>query len=126
MTTGREEIREAVIGYVLIGGLVVSVAVILLGLFGYLVQSGSSSLEYTANWQMTGPDFFSYLWNLVVSLSLRQAPTQTMALGIVLLMLTSYVRVFATALLFAVSRNLKYSVISLFVFLLLTLTLVTH
>jgi uncharacterized membrane protein len=126
LTGTHREIPEAEIGYVLIAGLTVSVAVILIGILGYAVQSGGSSIEYTAGWQMTGPDFFAYLWNLLVSLSLSQSPVATMSLGVVLLMLTSYVRVLATAVVFAFSKSAKYTLISLLVFLLLTLTLVTH
>lgn len=80
-------------------------------------------LQYTAKWQMTGRDFFSYLWNLLVPFSLSQSPVATMALGVVFLMLTSYIRVFATAIYFGFSRNTKYFAISSFVFVLLTLTL---
>jgi uncharacterized membrane protein len=126
LTETHKEISEAGIGYVLIGGLVISVAVILIGILGYVVQSGGASLEYTAKWQMTGPDFFVYLWNILVSLSTTESPAATMSLGVVLLMLTSYVRVFATAVVFAFSNSMKYTFISLLVFLLLTLTLLTH
>ncbi len=124
--TRQEEVPENEIGYVLIGGLILSVAITTLGIVGYYVQSGGFGFDYTTQWQMKGTDFFSYTSGLLSSLLIGQAPVAMMALGIVLLMLTSYARVLTTMILFAFSKNLKYTIISLLVFLILTVTLLTH
>jgi uncharacterized membrane protein len=49
-----------------------------------------------------------------------------MALGVVFLMLTSYARVFTTVLHFAFAENLKYTLISLFLFAVLTVALLAY
>jgi uncharacterized membrane protein len=120
------EVPESIISYVLIGGLIASVAIEAIGILAYYVQSGGFSSEFTPQWQVTGPNFFAYTSHLLESVLSVQAPTAVMALGVVLLMLTSYSRVFGTLLYFAFAKNLKYSVISLFLFVVLTLTLLVH
>jgi uncharacterized membrane protein len=49
-----------------------------------------------------------------------------MALGLVLLMLTPYLRVVASAVYFAFSRNYKYVAITLIVLAMLTASLIAH
>lgn len=107
-------------------GLLLSVGVEVLGILAYYGQSGGFALDYGSQWQVSGPNFFAYASNLFLSVPTIQAPTMIMALGIVLLMLTSYARVFVTLLHFGSSRNLKYALISVILFLLLTLTLLAH
>ncbi|MDV3293839.1 MAG: DUF1634 domain-containing protein, partial [Nitrososphaerales archaeon] len=92
--TGQEEVSEKAIGYILAGGLVLSVAITALGIVSYYVQSGGFGFNYTPEWQMKGANFFLYASALLDSLLTTQAPATLMALGIVLLMLTSYARVF--------------------------------
>lgn len=125
MSTKRE-VPESVIAYVLIGGLVLSVSVEVLGIALYYQQSGGFGFDYAASWQVTGPNFFLYVKDLLVSMTSVQAPMAVMALGIVLLMLTSYACVFATFIYFGSARNLKYALVSAVLFLLLTLTLLVH
>lgn len=126
MTENTGRIPESVVGYVLIGGLVLSVAVEVIGILAYYTESGGFAYQYTPQWQMTGSNFFVYFFSLVGSMGAVPDPIAIMALGVVLLMLTSYARVFATLLHFAFVRNFKYAMISLFVFLVLTITLLAH
>lgn len=117
---------ESVIGYVLIGGLIVSILAETLGIATYYAQSGGFNFDFSSQWQMAGPDFFSYSYELLGSAGIFEAPIALMALGVVLLMLTSYLRVFATMLHFAFARNWRYTGISLFLFAVLTITLLVH
>ena len=101
-------------------------AVEVIGISAYYVQSGGFSYQFTPQWQMVGSNFFSYFFSLVASMGGVPDPIAIMALGVVLLMLTSYVRVFATLIHFAFVKNLRYTTISLFVFIVLTITLFAH
>ena len=126
MTENSGRVPESSVVYVLIGGLVLSMAVEVIGILAYYAQSGGFDYQFTPQWQMTGADFFSYSFSLGASMKGVPDPIAIMALGVVLLMLTSYARVFATLLHFAFAKNLKYAVISLFVFTVLTVTLLVH
>ncbi len=119
-------IPEAAIGYVLAGGLVVSTVVTVVGILLYFAQSGTFSFDFSSQWQVSGPNFFAYALGVIDSASSFEVPTGMMALGVILLMLTSYTRVFATVLYFAFAKNAKYTVISFVVLTVLTLTLLIH
>lgn len=125
MTENAGRLPESWVSYVLIGGLALSVAVEIVGISALYVQTGGFDYQFSSAWQMSGPDFFSYASSLLGSVG-GLNPIAIMALGVVLLMLTSYARVFATMLHFAFVRNLKYTMISLFVFVVLTITLIAH
>lgn len=122
----RGEVPESVISYVLMGGLILSVGVEVVGILAYYGQSGGFALEFTSQWQMTGSNFFAYALNLLYLIPSTGVPTIIMALGIVLLMLTSYTRVFVTFLYFGFARNRKYAAVSIILFFLLSLTLLAH
>lgn len=92
----------------------------------YYQQSSTFAFDYTREWQVTGPNFFAYFLNLLISLASVQNPFAIMALGVALLMLTSYTRVLVTLFYFTVVRNPKYVAISIFLFAALTLTLLEH
>jgi uncharacterized membrane protein len=125
LTVRSEKVTKSEISEVLIGGLAVSVTVEILGILAYYGQSGTFNFDYSPQWQMTGQNFFAYAVKLLSSVAIA-SPTALMALGIVLLMMTSYARVFTTVLYFLFGKNLIYTVISLFVFLLLTIALIVH
>jgi uncharacterized membrane protein len=118
-------VTRSEISWVLVGGLAISVTVEVLGILAYYSQSRTFGFDYTPQWQMTGQNFFSYAVRLLSSISIA-SPTTLMALGILLLMMTSYARVFTTVLYFVFAKNLVYTVISLFVFLVLTVALAAY
>ena len=126
MTEDTGRVPESSVGYVLIGGLILSMVVEIVGISAYYAQSGGFSYQFTSQWQMTGSDFFSYFFSLLGSVGSVPNPIGIMALGVVLLMLTSYVRVFATLIHFGFVKNLKYAMISLFIFVVLTISLFVH
>lgn len=126
MTEETGAIPESVTSYVLMGGLALSVAFEVIGIALFYAQSGSFNYQFTPQWQMTGPDFFTYTLSLLESAGTYSSPIALMALGVAILMLTSYVRVLTTLLHFAFVKNLKYTAICIFVLLLLTITLYVH
>ena len=116
---------ETIISYILTIGVLVSLAVEAVGL-GFYATTESLQVDFTSRWQTSGNDFFAYAWGTLLSLGEGATPLSLIALGIVLLMVTPYLRVLASVVYFAVERNPKYALISLFVLAVLTISLKAH
>lgn len=124
MSGGKEdESFSAELSYILIGGVVLSFVTEVIGLMLYYVQTGGFAVDFSSQWQLTGSNFFSYVASLFSSLNSGASATRVMAVGIIILMLTPYVRVLASAVHFGLSRNMKYLLFTTFVFFVLTLSL---
>ena len=112
---------EVLVGYILLIGVLLSMALIAIGVVWHWLTTGQLGLEYS----ISGMNLFEF-----VLTDLRQVFTDTLRprlfvnLGIATLMLTPYVRVLASMLYFAfVERNRKYTVFTAFVFSVLTYSL---
>jgi len=117
---------EVLISYVLRIGVIVSIAVEALGLGGYFLGNGVFQVDFAPSWQTGGRDFFAYVGGLLFSLTQGVTPVSLIALGIILLLMTPYVRVVASVVYFAIERNPRYTLISLFVLVVLTASLTFH
>lgn len=119
-----EEKLDSLISYILIFGVLVSVAVETLGIAGYYSSNGNLNILFQPGFAMKGTNFFSYAGKLFQELSVEGwSPMQVLGLGIVVLMLTPYLRVVASVLYFGLARNPKYLLITLFVLFVLTASL---
>jgi uncharacterized membrane protein len=126
----RIEKLESSISYILIVGVFLSFVLISIGLVSYYAPRGfSSEPHFTTKWQMHGSNFFAYIGNFI---SLRptthfaSSGIEIMALGIVILVITPFMRVLASVVFFGLSRNYKYLLITSFVLITLTVSLVVH
>ena len=112
---------ELVVGSILLAGVLSSIALLSIGLAWHWVTSGNTVLDYS----LGGTTVFQFVIMDIQQLTrgtLR--PRVLVNLGIAVLLLTPYVRVLASMLYFAlVERNLKYTVFTAFVLLVLTLSL---
>jgi len=119
-----EKKLDSLISYILIVGVLVSVVVEVLGIAGYYSSSGNLNILFEPSLAMKGTNFFSYVGKLFQEFSMGGwSPMQVLGLGIVVLMLTPYVRVVASVLYFGFARNHKYLLITLFVLFVLTASL---
>jgi uncharacterized membrane protein len=123
--TVRAEARQAamdlLIGYVLLGGVALSVALIIAGLVWRWINTGQLGIEYTIP-KMNLFEFVTAELHDLVGGQFR--PRFLTSLGITALLLTPYVRVLTSLLFFAfVEHNWKYSVFTGFVFAMLTYSL---
>ena len=116
---------ETIISYILTIGVLISLVVEAVGL-GYYATTESLQVDFTSRWQTSGNDFFAYAWGTLLSLGVGATPVSLIGLGIILLMFTPYLRVFASTLYFTAERNPKYALISLFVLAVLTISLKAH
>jgi uncharacterized membrane protein len=112
---------EILIGYILLGGVLLSVALLAIGFVWRWERSGNLRFQHT----IVGMNFFEF-----VLTSLRQMaspdlrPRVMVNMGIVVLMLTPFVRVLASVFYFAlVLRNWKYTLFTGFVLGVLTYSL---
>jgi uncharacterized membrane protein len=124
-TKPRSEAHEAtmdvLIGYVLCGGVVVCVLLIVAGLVWRWINTGQLGIDYTIPKMNLFEFVMSELHQLVGG---QFRPRLLVSLGIAALMLTPYVRVLASLLFFAfVEHNWKYAAFTGFVLAVLTYSL---
>jgi len=118
---GRLALMDTVIGYVLLGGVIASVVLVVAGLVWHWAKTGHVGVEYT----IPKTNLFGFLTAEIRDVLVGQfRPRLLTSLGIVALMLTPYLRVLASFLLFAlVEHNWKYSVFTGLVLAILTYSL---
>ncbi len=112
---------EVLVGYILLVGVLLSVSLILLGVGWHWVATGRLGLDYS----IKGMNFLHFMAS-VFSRAIHGGFDSTLVtnLGIVTLLLTPYVRVFASMIYFAFAqRNWKYTLFTAFVFAVLTYSL---
>jgi uncharacterized membrane protein len=109
---------DAVVGSILSAGVLFSLTLIVAGLVWHWALVGHLQFDYT----VTGMNLFQFLLADVRRLASGAIhPQVAISTGIVVLMLTPYVRVLASVLYFAsIEHNLKYTLFTGFVFGVLT------
>ena len=112
---------EVVVGYILLGGVLVSMVLVTSGLIWHRIATGHLGFDYS----ITGMNLFEFVLTDVRQVAADAVrPRLLVNLGIAALMLTPYVRVLASMLYFAfVERNGKYTLFTGFVFSVLTYSL---
>jgi uncharacterized membrane protein len=130
----RIEKLESTISYILIGGVVLSMILISIGLVSYYLPKGfNTQPHFTMKWQMAGSNFFTYIDSFISQLTSPASNAtvtfnaiKIMTLGLIILIMTPFVRVFASVIFFGLSRNYKYFLITSFVLIILAVSLLTH
>ncbi|MEN6449537.1 MAG: DUF1634 domain-containing protein [Thermoguttaceae bacterium] len=112
---------STLIGYVLLGGVLLSMSLIIAGLFWHWVNTGRLGVDY----QVPKMNLFQFvvaeMRDLIAG---RFRPRLLVSLGITALLLTPYLRVLVSLLFFAgVEHNWKYSLFTGFVLAVLTYSL---
>jgi len=112
---------DLVIGYVLLGGVLTSMALLATGVAWHDVRAGELGLDY----RLGGTTLFGFVVLDVQQLVAGEfRPRLLVNLGIAVLMLTPYARVLASMVYFGcVERNWKYTAITAFVLAVLTYSL---
>ncbi len=112
---------EVLVGYVLLVGVLLSVALITTGLIWHAVTAHQLGFEFT----LGGTNLFRFALTELHRLAARSLrPRLLIGLGIIILLLTPYVRVLASMIYFAlVAHNWKYTLFTAFVLSVLTYSL---
>ena len=125
--TLSEEKLELVISYILIVGVIGSVAVETLGILTYYYFNGNLNIVFRPQYVLKGANFFTFTRAIFLeSVHGTWTPFLILSLGMVLLMITPYIRVVASVIYFGLVKNLKYLFITLFVLVVLTTSLLVH
>jgi uncharacterized membrane protein len=113
------------ISWILRIGLILSVLCTAAGLLLGYAQTGSASLSLVpgSSWNVKGGNFFDFAYSTTTSLFGGLTAAALVSLGIVVLMLTPYVRVIAAVLYYGVERDWQYVAITSFVFAVITVGL---
>ena len=116
----RTALMDAVIGYVLLGGVLLSVALLVAGLFWHWVKTGNVNVEF----KIAKLNLFQFVVAEIGGIGRDFRPRLLVGLGIAALFLTPYLRVVASLVFFVlVEHNWKYSLFTGFVLAVLTYSL---
>jgi uncharacterized membrane protein len=112
---------EILLSYILLGGVLLSMTLVVAGLAWRWIATGRLGLDYS----ISGMNLFEFVLTDIRQMATHAVrPRLLVNLGIAALMLTPYARVLASTLYFAfVERNGKYTLFTGFVFSVLTYSL---
>jgi uncharacterized membrane protein len=116
---------ETMISRVLITGVALSLVLEAAGLFLLYRSWGGLAISHDNRVILRAPSFFIFLGQLA-SASFSGWPLRLITLGLMILILTPYVRTLLSVVYFASERNLTYLAVTLFVLLVLTASLLIH
>jgi len=117
----RQFEMDVLIGYILLGGVLISMTLIVVGLIWRLLRTGSVTFDYRIAGMNMAEFIVAELRDLA---SAKFRPRLFISLGIVVLMLTPFLRVAASVVYFMVGlRNWKYTVFTGVVLAVLTYSL---
>jgi|SRR5579859_3386744 len=121
VSNGKRAAFEILIGRILRSGVVISTVLLIVGLFWHWRATGQVSFDY----RIERMDFYEFLFTEARELGKGAfRPRLLVSLGIATLLLTPYLRVFASIVYFGVvDRDLKYTIFTAFVFGVLTYSL---
>ena len=124
---GSGETRlENWVSRVLIVGVAISLALEGAGMALLLLHSHSTAISWESHALIHGRGFFTFLGGLATEMPAVSSPLYLMTLGIVILLLTPYIRAAMSVFYFASVKNVKYLIITLFVLAILTISLTIH
>jgi uncharacterized membrane protein len=114
---------ELAISYLLGVGVVSSLLLVGAGILLYYLDFGSLALSEKKALFLREKDFFYFLYDLMREAHSQERALWTLTLGIAVLILTPYLRVLLSVFYFLWEKDFKFSLITLFVLLILTLSL---
>jgi len=117
---------ELAISYLLISGVITSLILVGIGIVLFHFHSGQFAISDAKAVFLREPNFFYFLLELLRGGRGQDKALWLITLGIAILMLTPYMRVILSALHFIGQKDVKYTLITLFVFILLTISLTIH
>ncbi len=117
---------EPIISYLLIIGVVTSVILDIIGISLYYGAYGNVMVSQAPNVFISGDNFFAFMYSRVQSLLVSENAILFMTLGLIVLILTPFIRAITSVVYFAWEKNYKYVLITLFVLIVLTVSLALH
>jgi uncharacterized membrane protein len=123
---GKESTLESAISLLLILGVISSLFLVGIGILLFHHDFGHFALSQEKRMFIQDKNFFQFLYDLLREGFLSPKSIWLMTTGIAILILTPYVRVILSLLYFLAKKDFPYAAITLFVFVLLTVSLLWH
>jgi len=117
---------EVIVGYLLIIGVVSSVVLEAIGIALFYGTYGNTQVSQNQAFFIRGENFFAFIIEQTQHLFGSQNALLFMTLGLIILLLTPYIRAITSVVYFGWERNRKYVAITLFVLIVLTVSLALH
>ena len=117
---------ELAISYLLITGVITSLILVGIGIVLFYFHFGQIAISEKKAMFLREQNFFYFLLDLLRGGHGQDKALWLMTLGIAILILTPYARVILSVFHFIGKGDIKYTFITLFVFLLLTVSLLLH
>lgn len=117
---------ETGVSHVLITGVIVSLLLEVAGMLLFYGTFHSVAIDRGSAMTLRGQDFFTFFGRLLLERSELTPAVRLLMLGIAVLILTPYARAIMSVVYFALTKNVKYVIITLFVLVVLTVSLITH
>jgi uncharacterized membrane protein len=121
-----EDKFEKVISYLLMTGVILCILLEVIGVIMFYHAYGNLNISQQSQMFVKGHDFFSFIYRQFQNRSATTPAILFMIAGIVVLILTPYLRVIASFLYFSWQKNWKYIIFTLFVLIVVTLSLTLH
>jgi uncharacterized membrane protein len=122
----REDKFEKVISYLLMTGVILCILLEVIGVIMFYHAYGNLNISQQPQMFVKGHDFFSFIYRQFQNRSAATPAILFMIAGIVVLIMTPYLRVIASFLYFSWQKNWKYIIFTLFVLIVVTLSLTLH
>jgi len=122
----NESKLETIVSYLIIFGVAVSVVLEVVGIVLYYGAYGTLEISSSPNFYITGENFFVFVIEKFSNLFVSENALLFMTLGIIVLILTPYTRAITSFIYFSWEKNSKYMLITLFVLVVLTISLLLH
>ena len=125
--TGSGESKlETGISYLLITGVIISLILEIIGVVLFYHSYGNLAISHDAGMYVHGSNFFTFMLEAFQGKQAQGNAIEFMTAGIIVLILTPYVRLIASVFYFGWEKNTKYLLITLFVLIVVTLSLALH
>jgi uncharacterized membrane protein len=121
-----ESSLETIISYLLIIGVISSLLLELVGMILFYISYSNLSISQDSSFFIHGINFFVFVFNQFQISTSETLPVRMMTIGIMFLLLTPFLRVIFSAIYFAINKNTKYALITLFVLTVLVISLSLH
>ncbi len=123
---GGESKFELAISYLLVVGVMISLILVTAGILVYYLHSGGIGISQASSRFLRERNFFYFLLDLFRGRGGQDSGLWLITLGIAVLILTPYARVILSFVYFMLRRDWKYTLFTLFVLVLLTISLTAH
>jgi uncharacterized membrane protein len=117
---------ETIISILLMTGVVISLILEIIGVIMLYREYGNLAISHNSEMYVHGNDFFTFMFQQFSGKSTEGSAIQFMTAGIIVLILTPYLRLIASTIYFGGVKNIKFVFITLIVLVILTASMALH